>query len=94
MNTKLMMEEIDRKVFVRVYSNPRDKNYIASIITTQNATPQDHRSDLQQNHACAITKTIGRIYVTKQHKGTSRLESKTCKGKSRGIDRVEELWRV
>jgi hypothetical protein len=93
-NGELTTEKIDRKVIRRVYSNPRDENDIASIITTQDATPQDHRSNLQQNHACAITKTVGRIYVAKQHKGTSGLESETCEGKSRGIDRVEELCRV
>ena len=93
-NGELATVEIDRKIVRRVYSDPRDEDLIASIITTQDATPQDHRSNLQQNHACAITKTVGRIYVAKQHKGTSRLKSEACEGKSRGIDRVEELCRV
>src|SRR6202051_3386515 len=94
MNGKLTMKEIDRKFFRRVYSNPRDENLISGMFATQNVTPQDHRFDLQQNHVCAITKTIGRVEVVKQHKRTSRLESQMCKGKSRGIDRVKVLCRV
>ena len=34
-------------------------------------------SDVQQCHACAITKTIGWIKVAEQHKRAARLESKT-----------------
>jgi hypothetical protein len=91
---KLAIEEIDRKFFRRIYSDPRDENLIACMFATQNLTPQDHRSDLEQNHACAITKTIGRVYVALQHEGTSRLKSETCKGKARGVDRVEKFCRV
>jgi len=91
---KLATEEIDGKFFGRIYSDPRDEDLIASMFATQNATPQDHRSDLEQNHACAITKTIGRVYVAEQHEGTSRLKSETGKGKARGVDRVEILYRV
>ena len=28
------------------------------MIATQNATPQDHGSNVQQNHACAVVKTV------------------------------------
>ena len=64
------------------------------MVSTQNVTPQYHWSDIQQNHACAITKAIGWIYVAKQHKRASWLESETCQGKSRGIKGVEKLYRV
>ena len=67
---------------------------IACIITTQYVTPENNCSNLQQHHACAITKTIAWIKIVKQHKRTSWLQSITCQRKSRGIKGVEELNRV
>ena len=64
------------------------------MLATQNATPQDHWPDIQQNHTCAVAEAIGRVYVAKQHERASRLDGETCQRESRGIKRVEELCRV
>ena len=64
------------------------------MITTQNPTPENHCSDLQQHHTCAITQTICRIKIAKQHERTTWLESKMCQMKTRGIKGVEKLDRV
>ena len=63
-NWKLTTGDIYGNIlFRRISIDPGNEDLLSCMRTTQNATLQDPWSDVQQNHTCAIAKTIEWIYI-------------------------------